>query len=228
MRAERAKSNVVTAIENDWYIANRGRDVTDEFILAPPGHASQENDQNGQSPPKAVDTRTVFVVHGRNIGARDAMFMFLRSINLKPLEFMEAINATGRPSPYIGEILDAAFSQAQAVIVLFTPDDEARLREHFQEPSDPRHETELTGQSRPNVLFEAGMAMGRDEDRTVLVELGDTRPFSDIGGRHILRIDNTTERRQELAQRLLSAGCDVNINGSEWHSSGDFNIALRE
>jgi hypothetical protein len=31
-------------------------------------------------------------------------------------------------TPYVGEVLDAAFSRAQAVVVLFGPDDLARLR----------------------------------------------------------------------------------------------------
>jgi len=66
--------------------------------------------------------------------------------------------------------------------VLFTPDDEARQRDEFHTPHDEAYETELTPQARPNVLFEAGMAMGRDERRTILVQLGKVRPFSDIAG----------------------------------------------
>ena len=170
----------------------------------------------------------VFVVHGRNHKSRDALFTFLRSIGLHPLEWNEAVRATGKASPYIGEILDAAFSQAGAVVVLMTPDDEARLREPFVSANDPPHETELTGQARPNVIFEAGMAMGRDADRTVLIELGSLRPFSDIGGRHVIRLDDRTQRRQELAQRLQSAGCPVNLDGTDWHTAGDFDAALSE
>lgn len=177
----------------------------------------------GQS---AVMTDRVFVVHGRNQKARDALFAYLRAIGLQPLEWNEAVLATGKASPYIGEILNAAFSQAGAVVVLMTPDDEARLREPFVSANDPPHETELTGQARPNVIFEAGMAMGRDADRTVLIELGSLRPFSDIGGRHVIRLDDRTQRRQELAQRLQSAGCPVNLDGTDWHTAGDFDAAL--
>ena len=170
--------------------------------------------------------RIVFVVHGRNLVARDALFDFLRAIDLHPLEWSEAVGATGRPSPHISDILDAAFSRAQAVVVLLTPDDDARLRQQLWEVGESPHETVALGQARPNVLFEAGMAMGRDERRTVLVELGSLRPFTDIAGRHTIRLDNTSQRRQELAQRLEKAGCSVNMEGTDWHSAGDFEAAL--
>jgi predicted nucleotide-binding protein len=110
---------------------------------------------------------------------------------------------------------------AQAVVVLLTPDDEARLRAQFQTLSDPPYERELTPQARPNVLFEAGMAMGRNPERTIIVELGHLRPFSDMGGRHVIRLNNSTQKRQELALRLESAGCTVNLGGTDWHTAGD-------
>ena len=158
------------------------------------------------------------------------MFQFLRALGLDPLEWFEARQRTGKPSPYIGEILDVAFRDAPAVVVLFTPDDEARLREPLHSDGEPPHEVELRGQARPNVLFEAGMAMGRDPDRTVLVQLGRLREFSDIAGRHVLRLDNSSEKRHDLAQRLESAGCPVRTTGSDWYSEGDFEapIALLE
>ena len=174
--------------------------------------------------PNATDRRNVFVVHGRNLEARNSLFRFLRSIGLRPLEWSQAIQLTGKASPFIGEILDVAFSKAQAVVVLLTPDDEARLREPFRGSNEPAHEIELTGQARPNVLFEAGMAMGRNPDRTVIVELGTLRPFSDIAGRHTVRMSNDSAARHELAQRLETAGCAVDLSGRDWHREGDFDI----
>jgi predicted nucleotide-binding protein len=173
-----------------------------------------------------IDARKVFVVHGRNWQARTALFNFLRAIGLHPLEWSEAVHATGKASPYVGEVLDKAFSIARAVVVLFTPDDEARLLESFRNPGDENYEIELTPQARPNVLFEAGMAMGRNPDRTILIELGKLRPFSDIGGRHTIRLNNSTAKRQDLAQRLENAGCTVNTRGTDWHTEGDFESAL--
>lgn len=166
-------------------------------------------------------SRSVFVVHGRNEPLRRAMFEFLRSINLAPMEWTHAVELTGVGSPYIGQVLDAAFENAQAVVVLQTPDEIAYLQRRYAS-GDTDPDTQPAPQARPNVLFEAGMAMGRSADRTVLVEVGRVRQFSDIAGRHVIRLDNRVPSRQALASRLRVAGCDVNIDGTDWHSAGDF------
>jgi predicted nucleotide-binding protein len=198
-------------------------------------NTSDSTRQIGQSQPEiesessefspAPDKHVVFVVHGRNQAARDSMFQFLRAIGLQPLEWSQAIAAVAEGSPYVGDILDQAFSMAQAVVVLMTPDDEACLRKEFQTEHDADFEKRPSGQARPNVLFEAGMAMGRDSKRTVLVEMGLLRPFSDIGGRHVVRMNNSSERRQDLAERLRKAGCHVDLNGRrDWHTAGCFEL----
>ena len=165
--------------------------------------------------------RKVFVVHGRNGAARSAMFAFLRAIGLAPIEWSEAVRMTGEGSPYIGQVLDTALDAAQAIVVLLTPDEVAYLRTEYAGGEDDP-ETQPQPQARPNVLFEAGMAMGRDAKRTVLVEMGKLRPFSDVAGRHAVRIDGSASRRKELAQRLESAGCAVSLAGEDWLTAGDF------
>ena len=209
-----------------WRVANRAEEVTDDFITGPPGRESESSSISSEEPRPSPDSREVFVVHGRNLVARDALFEFLRAIDLHPLEWSEVVQTTGKASPYIGEILYAAFSRSHAVVVLFTPDDEARLKSEFQRRNDPPHETQLTGQARPNVLFEAGMAMGRFPERTALVEIGRLRPFTDIDGLHAIRMDGSTQQRQVLAQRLRTAGCPVNLDGTAWHTAGRFEEAL--
>jgi len=167
---------------------------------------------------------TVFVIHGRDRKASDAVFTFLRSLGLRPLEWVQAVRLTRKGSPYVGEVLDVAFQKAAAIIVLLTPDDEARLKKEFFTADEPSYEKVLTGQARPNVLFEAGMAFGKDPNSTILVQLGLTRPFSDIGGRHVLNLSNSPESRQEFAAKLTSAGCAVDNSGSDWLSAGDFKL----
>ena len=207
------------------YISGTAKDVTDDFITGPPGQDSTERQsvQKDLRPP--TDTRDVFVIHGRNAPARDAMFAFLRSLSLHPLEWQELVAQTRHGSPYIGDILEVAFSRAHALVVLMTPDDEARLREPLRNGHEPC-EAILQGQARPNVLFEAGMAFGRNAARTVLVQLGNLRRFTDVDGRHTIRWDGSPGRRNELAQRLKSAGCPVNTDGNDWLTAGDFSAAI--
>ncbi len=173
------------------------------------------------------DSKKVFVVHGRNGRLRLAMFRFLRSIGVDSIEWLQAVQLTGKTAPFVGEVLDTAFGQAQAIVVLFTGDDGARLMEQFRDKHDPEFEAELTPQARPNVLFEAGMAMGRCQERTILVQVGNLRPFSDIAGRHTVRLDGSPERCKDLADRLKSAGCTVDVTGADWLSECTFEIENR-
>ena len=180
-----------------------------------------------QAPKKVTEPRrgtSVFVVHGRNEQLRKAMFAFLRSVGLNPVEWRQAIPLTGKGSPFVAEILDVAFREAVAVVVMLTPDDEVRLKPEFRRTSDKAVEKVLTGQARPNVLFEAGLAFGRNPDSTVLVQIGDVKEFSDVGGRHVVRLSNSTQSRQELVTKLANAGCNVQIDGTDWHTEGDFGI----
>tara|TARA_R110000868_G_scaffold357885_1_gene619405 strand:+ start:206 stop:1447 length:1242 start_codon:yes stop_codon:yes gene_type:complete len=175
-----------------------------------------------------IDKKKIFVVHGRNDAARKAIFEFLRSIGLHPLEWSEIVSATGEAAPYIGRVLEKGFSLVQAVVILMTPDDEARLREQYHDQQDPEFETVLTPQPRPNVLIEAGMAMGLFQNRTLIIEFGKLRPASDILGRNVIRISDTSQCRQNIATRLRDAGCEVNTNGTDWMSAGNFQLALNE
>ena len=195
-------------------------------LVQPPGKRSAKT-QRAPANQRRRGT-TIFVVHGRDLAARDAVFSFLRALALRPLEWTQALRLTRKGSPYVGEILDAAFREAAAIVVVLTPDDQARLRQEFWSPGDPRYEREFTGQARPNVLFEAGMAFGRNANSTVLVQLGDSRPFSDVGGRHVLHLSDTPASRQEFATKLANAGCNVDTSGTDWLSAGSFGTTSRK
>ena len=177
---------------------------------------------------KTITTSTdknkkVWVIHGRDQHNRDALFSFLRAIGLEPIEFSMARKLTRRPMPHVDEIIKAAFEHAQAVVVLLTGDDEARLRDPFLVKNDPPHEKKLTPQARANVIFEAGMSCVTHPDATIFVEIGEIRPFTDVSGRHVVKMDGSPEKRKELADRLQDAGCEVNTIGTDWMRTGHFN-----
>jgi predicted nucleotide-binding protein len=210
---------VAGTIFRDWFVNNFALEGSQygssSASLAPPVPSQV-------AVPPIRSGRSVFVVHGRNENVRVAMFTFLRSIGLEPLEWTEIVEATKDAAPFVGEVLEKGFSMATAAVVLLTPDDEARLRPEYHTPNDPEYETKLSSQPRPNVLFEAGMAMALFPKKTVLVQVGPIRPFSDISGIHLLQLDDSIAKRKALAKRLEVAGCNVDLNNTEWHTAGKF------
>ena len=107
--------------------------------------------------------------------------------------------------------------------MLITGDDVARLGTRYLDTDDQREERDLTPQARPNVLFEAGLGFGRMPERTILVTIRRTRFSSDVLGRHIIHMDDSVTRRQELVNRLKAVGCAVDIaNRTDWHTAGKF------
>jgi predicted nucleotide-binding protein len=172
------------------------------------------------------DKRNVFVVHGRNTKARDAVFTFLRALDLNPIEWEKARSLTRKPNPYVGEILDAAFGHAEVVVVVLTGDDQARVREAFIDAQDESSESQWQYQPRPNVIFECGIALGRDARRTVVVQIGPAKRFTDLDGVHILRLADTSESRKEFAERLVTAGAPADTSGTDFLSAGNLKGAL--
>ena len=190
-----------------------GEDVTDRFVTGVPSPAaSVPADEHG-----APDPRAVAVAYGRDSEVRDAMFEFLRALGLDPLEWEELVATTGSAMPYSGEAVEQGFRQAQAVVVLFSPDDEARLHPDLHGcQGEPEHERELTGQPRANVILEAGLALATHPDRTIVVEVGDLRPISNLSGRNVVRFAGTTDHLNTLAGRLERAGCHVRRDRGDW------------
>lgn len=212
-RAEGVGTDQVLGIEA--VIRNRNDEEVDETIL----NVSQAKDMRSVQ----RDPRRVFLIHGRNRPLADSMANFLRSIDLRPEEWTDLVRHYSKGSPYIGDLLEHAFDIAQAFVVLMTPDETVAL---VDESGNSREDGR---QARPNVIFEAGMALAKAPTRTVIVEVGELRPFSDIAGRHLVRLDDTdatdrVARRQDLAQRLERAGCPVVLTGTAWHSTGDFRV----
>jgi predicted nucleotide-binding protein len=159
------------------------------------------------------DSRTVFIVHGRNLTAKNELVKFLKHVDAKPISWEQAAAATGKPRPYTLDIIEAGMNMAQAIVVLFSPDDEARLKPHFLKPGDGVQESEVTGQARQNVTLEAGMAMALAPDNTVFVRIGHPRDISDILGINWIDLDDTWASRKRLVSALDAANVKVETDG---------------
>jgi len=169
--------------------------------------------------------RKVFIVHGRNLRARDAMVQFLHALHLDPLIWEQAVTLTGKTAPTTLEVVKAGLQAACAIVLLLTPDEQTQLREQFVKPGDS-NQPEF--QPRPNVIFEAGMALVLAPERTILVRLGKTREISDIAGINYIPLSNAPESRRALAMRLQRAGCNADLTGNYLNPqvAGDFAVSI--
>ncbi|MFC4055077.1 CATRA conflict system CASPASE/TPR repeat-associated protein [Actinomadura syzygii] len=202
----------------------------DQAGRTPPGRPAEPVPATEPTPPPVRDrTRDVFVVHGRDEAARVAVFELLRALGLRPLEWEDLVAMTGKPSPFLGEVIAHAMPLAQAVVVLMTPEDVVRLHPDLRDPHDDGAENGPVMQARPNVLLELGMALAVHPDRTLILLAGDQRPVTDVGGRNYVRIRRDSGFREKIANRLRLAGCPIAPAGPGWRSAGDFSAleALR-
>jgi len=167
---------------------------------------------------------TVFVVHGRNESLRVSMFAFLRSIALEPIEWEKAVAKARGGNPYVGDVLRKNMLDAQAIVVLFTPDELAQLKAEFCKRGEKRSEGALSNQARPNVIFEAGWAVGAFPKKTVLVQVGKMRGFSDIGGKLMVHLGDDPATRKTFANRLKAVGCKPDTDGTDWLKAGKFKV----
>lgn len=173
------------------------------------------------------DPKKVFIIHGRNSAALTAVEHFLKALKLEPLDFDELAADMG--TEFIGNIVLEGLRRANGIVVLFTPDEFSGLLPQFRGARDKESDIKRW-QSRPNVIFEAGIAFGTARDRSVLVTLGgEVSLFSDVDGVHILRLDNNVKNRDRFRQKLIGMGCELDQRTSAWtdpSKSGDFESCL--
>lgn len=167
-------------------------------------------------------SRNVFVVHGRDEQVRQAMFGLLRRLDLRPLEWETLVRATGKTAPYIGEVVAKAPSQAQAAIVLLTPDDTAKLHPELLGDYERVDEVQYTGQPRQNVLIELGMVLMAYPERTIIVEVGRLRHATDIEGLNVIRFDGSTTALEKIVARLKVAECDLDDARADWRETSHY------
>jgi predicted nucleotide-binding protein len=170
--------------------------------------------------PDKPDKRKVFVIHGRNAEARKELGYFLVSLGLEVVNFAE-VRANLGGTPTVDQIVIAGMDRAYGVVALFTPDEHAWTRPEYRkgEAGDPVERW----QARPNVIFEAGMAFGRNRHRVVFVKLGKVSLFTDVAGIHALSLP---EDRALLRDTLRDMGCAMDLSSSKWADEGNFKVPV--
>jgi predicted nucleotide-binding protein len=204
----------------DRMTGSPGRSADQTQAVVQPARKIARKTKSGKI--KKTVSNSVFVVHGRDEALRKSMFAFLRALSLVPIEWEQAVHEAKGANPDIKDIIETSMMRGQAVVVLFSPDEIAYLKEHLCGADDKKTEGKPAGQARPNVIFEAGLALGAHPEKTVIVQVGKVRPFSDIAGKHLVRLSDEPGKRNDLANRLSKIGCDVNKIGNDWLTAGTF------
>lgn len=191
------------------------------------GGAARASGAASDSEADEVARRRVFVVYGRREELVSDLFGFLQALSLEPMEWDALVSMTiqqkgtgGNPDNFT--IIRTGFRNAHGCVVMFSPDDEARILSRLHKASDGPEERKLRGQPRQNVLLEAGYALAYDQAHTLIVTAGTVRPISDLSGMDFAHLDNTSASRKAIAQRLRDMGFAVRTEGKLWLSQGDF------
>jgi len=198
----------------------------DTFRLSDPATAEDvmyneaaDDDDDAEDPEEAAapSVHEVVVVHGRDAARTAFFFKLLQRLNVHAVAFDELIARSGSSSPSIRQLIRTAFTQAQAVIILFTGDDVANLRPDLLGTSEGGDERMPTPQPRPHLLFEAGVAVALQPDRTIIVEVQPLRGLLNLDGVHVVRFSTgSREERTQLVNRLRAAGCKLDTSGIHW------------
>jgi predicted nucleotide-binding protein len=168
-------------------------------------------------------SKTVFVVHGRDTRPVDQIETFLLFLGLTMMSWSEAVKLTGETQPHTYDIVKAGMDGAAAVVVVFSPDDEARVKDEYAAPGETRMPQ---GQARQNVLVEAGMAFVQSRTKTIFVQSEPTRPITDLEGFNWVSLDGQWDSRQDFINRLDKAGANPKPTNPQLNhrTAGEFKV----
>jgi predicted nucleotide-binding protein len=143
------------------------------------------------------DLSKVFVVHGHDEGAREAVARFLERLGIKPIILHEQAN---QGLTVIEKI--EAHSGVSFAVVLLTPDDVGCIKGGTPGP-----------RARQNVVLELGYFIGHlGRKHVCALKRGELEIPSDFGGVVYDQFDDTGGWRQKLATELAAADFNIDWN----------------
>ena len=144
-------------------------------------------------------SRDIFIVHGSDHGARDAVARFLERLDLSPI-ILDEEASKGRT------IYQKFFDHSTVVyaVVLFTPDDVGG-------PAD--ESASMRPRPRQNVVYELGFFSAKLGHRNVCVLYSDGVEIpSDLSGVIYIPLDNSGAWNLRLAKEMKGAGIEIDMN----------------
>lgn len=143
--------------------------------------------------------RDVFIVHGHDEAAREAVARFIEKLGLRPIILREQ---PGKGSAIIEQI--EHYSEVGFVVVLFTGDDVGYPKDSAREKR-PR--------ARQNVIFELGFFVGKlGRARVCSLYKEGVEILSDYQGVLYIPLDPSEGWKLKLAQEIREAGISVDLS----------------
>lgn len=154
------------------------------------------NDEIEHKMTKASNNK-VFIVHGHD-NLKTEVELFLTKLGLEPIILHKQANMGKTIIEKIEKYTDVGFG-----IVLYTPDDEGRLK----------GETKLAPRARQNVIFEHGYLIGKlGRSRVCALVVNDVERPGDIDGIVYINVDEKGYWKVELAKDMKEVGLAIDMN----------------
>ena len=146
-----------------------------------------------------INTNEVFIIHGRDDGAKQTVARFLETLGLEPLILHEQPDKARTIIEKVEDNADVEFA-----VVLLTPDDVGSLH---------GEESNLKSRARQNVIFEFGYFIGRlGRQRVCSLTKGNVEIPSDYAGVLYIPLDDAGGWKMQLITELKNAGFNVDAN----------------
>jgi predicted nucleotide-binding protein with TIR-like domain len=197
--AESLRFTSMMGDKDDWWMA-RGRQVG---MLEGMGAFRADGDElqtsvASSSPASLLVSRRVFVVHGHDHGAKEAVARYIERLGLEVIILHEKPNE-GRT---VIEKVEA-FSDVGFAVVLLTPDDLGAAK------ADAAHL-----KPRQNVVLELGYFLGKlKRSRVCALYTPGVEIPSDYQGVLFIELDEKNSWRTSLAQELSNARLPIDVAG---------------
>lgn len=162
-----------------------------------PEHSSQP--QNNPSP-SIPNGKSVFIVHGRDEGAKASVARFVEKLGLNAVILHEQPNR----GQTIIEKFESSASDVGFAVVLLTPDDIAAQKE------DP---DSTVFRARQNVILELGYFCGSlGRDRVCVLYKDEVEIPTDYLGVLYTKIDEQGNWQLNLAREMKASGLEIDLN----------------
>lgn len=145
-----------------------------------------------------MSNNKVFIVHGHDDNLKTKVELLLTKLGLDPIILHKKANMGKTIIEKIEKYTDVGFG-----IVLYTPDDEGRLK----------GSTALSSRARQNVVFEHGYLIGKlGRDRVCALVVDNVEKPGDIDGIVYVNVDNNDSWKVALANDMKAVGFNIDLN----------------